>query len=120
MAPAPPCPKNAARFNSTLCACAPGYLMEAGGRNCTLSRTSSNSVMVEFGVSLLAHFPNSHLLLQLPEVHPISGPVALIVVLSWITFAVALGAGKVHGRSTAWFRLRHWISQMYSATPRSI
>ncbi|CAN6487264.1 unnamed protein product [Victoria cruziana] len=116
MASVPACPENAIPFNFTLCACAPGYLMEAGGRNCTLFQTSSNNVTVEPGVDYSHLFPNSILsfnsLKRFTQSQALFLEITLIFVLSWIIFAIALRAGKVNGGSTVWFRLRYWISQM--------
>ncbi|KAF3791735.1 hypothetical protein EJ110_NYTH13629 [Nymphaea thermarum] len=116
MASAPACPENAVRFNSTLCACAPGYLMEAGSRNCTLFRTSSNNVTVESGVDYSRLFPNSivsfNSLKKFTQSQALFLEITLIVVLAWIILAVALRAGKVNGGSTVWFRLRYWITRM--------
>ncbi|XP_031476852.1 uncharacterized protein LOC116248288 [Nymphaea colorata] len=116
MASAPACPENAVRFNSTLCACAPGYLMEAGSRNCTLFRTSSNNVTVESGVDYSRLFPNSivsfNSLKKFTQSQALFLEITLIVVLAWIILAVALRAGKVNGGTTVWFRLRYWITRM--------
>ncbi|KAG9447448.1 hypothetical protein H6P81_013576 [Aristolochia fimbriata] len=116
MAAGSACPPNSFRFNSTLCACNPGYFTEPSGGNCTLFRVSPEEWAFSSGIDYAFKFPTT--IFSFDSITKITNSQAVflegtfVALLSWLLFCFALRFGKTDGGNSLWFALRWWISRL--------
>ncbi|XP_077212041.1 uncharacterized protein LOC143847188 isoform X2 [Tasmannia lanceolata] len=112
------CPPNSLLFNSTLCACNPGYLMNPSGiGNCTLFKISPDQQWaVSSGVDYSIRFPKTIFsfdsITKFTQSQAIFLEATLIALLSWFAFCLAVRLGSLDGGRSPWFRIRWWISRL--------
>ncbi|KAI3888708.1 hypothetical protein MKW92_042154 [Papaver armeniacum] len=90
-----PCPKNSFSYNSTLCACFPGYLLNSTEKSCGLFNSSINEWSMSTGVKYSATFPET--LLGFDSIKNLHNH----------KLFKKLGDG-----SSIWFKVRWWISRL--------
>ncbi|XP_010674679.1 uncharacterized protein LOC104890786 [Beta vulgaris subsp. vulgaris] len=110
------CPSNAIQFNRTLCACAPGYLLNATSNNCTLFTNSPSNWVVNSGIDYSISFPETVFSFDQIKKFTQSQAVFLeataILLASWLLFCVFVRFGKLSGGRSIWFQIRWWISRL--------
>ncbi|OVA16207.1 hypothetical protein BVC80_605g6 [Macleaya cordata] len=111
-----PCPENSFRFNSTLCACNPGYLLNFSAKNCTLFEASVDDWSISSGVEYSASFPETIFafdsIKKFTQSQAVFLEATLVLVLSWLLFCFFVRFRKLGDGSSIWFRIRWWISRL--------
>ncbi|XP_051116218.1 uncharacterized protein LOC127241294 [Andrographis paniculata] len=113
------CPADAFAYNSTRCACNPGYLYNSSTNSCSLFSERSPNVELSSGVdyeSSLA-FPETIFsfdsIKKLTQSQAVFLEATLAMLLAWLGFCLLLRFSSLgsDGRSP-WFRIRWWISRL--------
>ncbi|XP_068660889.1 uncharacterized protein [Aristolochia californica] len=116
MAAGSACPPNSFRFNSTLCACNPGYLLDPTGGSCTLFRVAPEEWAFSSGINYAIKFPATIFsfdsITKITNSQAIFLEATLVALLSWLLFCLALRFGKINDGNSIWFTLRWWISRL--------
>ncbi|XP_042486370.1 uncharacterized protein LOC122066606 [Macadamia integrifolia] len=111
-----PCPANSFVFNSTLCACNPGYVLNSTTNTCNLFKVDGNVLMMETGVDYSLNWPVSIFSLESLKKFTQSEAVfleaTLFMLLSWLLFCFLIRLGKLGDGRTLWFQIRWWISRL--------
>ncbi|XP_020261563.1 LOW QUALITY PROTEIN: uncharacterized protein LOC109837647 [Asparagus officinalis] len=118
MAPPPICPPNSFLYNSTLCACDPGYYFTINTTCVAFDAPAGDFVVVNSAVEHNGPtFLNS--MLPLDALRRLTQPQAteligatLVTILLWLVFCLVVRIGRLDGGETVWFRLRWWISRL--------
>ncbi|KAF8015407.1 hypothetical protein BT93_H1036 [Corymbia citriodora subsp. variegata] len=110
------CPSGSIRYNTTLCACPPGRLLNVAADACTLF-TANTTIIVDTGVDYYAaSFPET--IFSFDSIKRFTQSQALfleataILLLSWLAFCIFLRFMKVGDGRNAWFQIRWWISRL--------
>ncbi|KAL4192780.1 hypothetical protein AMTRI_Chr06g196030 [Amborella trichopoda] len=113
----PPCPQNSFLYNSSLCACNPGFVMDASRSNCTLFWLPGGAeFFVDSGVTYDHNFPKT--IFSFEAINGITQSQALFLeatlvsLLTWLGCCFALRLKKVEDGKSHWFKLRYWISRL--------
>ncbi|KAA8538913.1 hypothetical protein F0562_025605 [Nyssa sinensis] len=110
------CPANSFRYNTTLCACNPGYLYNATTNRCTLFTVYGNEVEVDSGVEYSITFPATIFsfdsIKKFTQSQAVFLEATLVMLVSWLVFCFFLRFGKLGDGRTIWFRIRWWISRL--------
>ncbi|WOK96575.1 hypothetical protein Cni_G05282 [Canna indica] len=118
------CPENSFVFNSTLCACNPGFYFYrgggSGGGGCRLFEAGDGEWTVGSGAKTTGPAATAFLDTVLPleslermvRSEEALLKAALVVTLLWLAFCAAVRFGSVDGGRSVWFRARWWISRM--------
>ncbi|KAF8393932.1 hypothetical protein HHK36_020134 [Tetracentron sinense] len=116
MANPKPCLPNSFRFNSTLCACNPGYFKNSTSNSCTLFQASAKEWVVNSGVDYSITFPATIFsfdsIKKFTQSQAVFLEATLVMLLSWLAFCFFVRFGKLGDGTTAWFRIRWWISRL--------
>ncbi|KAI3987454.1 hypothetical protein MKX01_042458 [Papaver californicum] len=114
-----PCPRNSFSYNSTLCACFPGYLLNSSSsteKSCGLFDSSINEWSMSTGVKYSATFPETLLgfdsITKFTQSQAVFLEATLVLVLSWLLFCLFVRFKKLGDGSSIWFKVRWWISRM--------
>ncbi|XP_047327969.1 uncharacterized protein LOC124931529 [Impatiens glandulifera] len=112
------CPANSFIYNSTLCACNPGYFIAAGNNNktCELFASDSQSLVVNSGVDYSINFPETIFSFDSIKKFTQSQAVFLeataVLLVSWLCFCLFVRFRKLDDGRSIWFRIRWWISRL--------
>ncbi|XP_043722296.1 uncharacterized protein LOC122669569 isoform X2 [Telopea speciosissima] len=116
MAQLRPCPANSFVFNSTLCACNPGYVLNSTSSTCTLFKVDGNPLTVETGVDYSLNWPvtlfSFNSLKKFTQSQGLFLEATLYMLLSWLLFCFLIRLGKLGDGRTLWFQIRWWISRL--------
>lgn len=110
------CPDNSFRYNTTLCACNPGFLFDGRSRSCQLF-SELDPVELRSGVDYSIPFPQTIFDFDSIKKYTQSQAVFLeatvAMLVSWLLFCllVRLLCPLGDGRSP-WFKIRWWISRL--------
>ncbi|XP_028770636.1 uncharacterized protein LOC114728001 [Neltuma alba] len=110
------CPLNSIRYNGSLCACPPGYLLIRPSNNCTLF-TANSSIATESGVDYYAlSFPETIFafdsIKKFTQSQAVFLEATLVMLLSWLLLCFFLRFTSLGDGSTVWFNIRWWISRL--------
>lgn len=112
-----PCPVNSFLFNSTVCVCDPGRLLDPPTNSCDLFRPSPEQWAASSGVGYKPlRFPIN--IISFDSIENLTNPQAvfleatLIALISWLVFCLVLRLGRADGGRSVWFTLRWWISRL--------
>lgn len=108
------CPSNSLQFNTTLCACNPGYLYN--GSNCTLFQSSPQDWIVDSGIDYSINFPVTIIsfdsIKKFTKSQAVFLEATLVLLLSWLLFCFFVRFKKLGNGKSAWFKIRWGISRM--------
>ena len=110
------CPQNSVIYNSTLCACFPGYLHNVATNSCDLFRTYTSEWVFSTGVDYSITFPKT--IFSFDQIKKFSQSQAVFLVttavllLFWLLFCVLVRFGSLEDGRSYWFQLRWWISRL--------
>ncbi|XP_064974498.1 uncharacterized protein LOC135585139 isoform X2 [Musa acuminata AAA Group] len=110
------CPENSFAYDSTLCACNPGYYRDRSG-GCRLFEPGDGDWTVGTRAGPAGRpFLDTVLPLESLERMVRSEDAllraVLVVTLVWLAFCVAVRLGRIDGGRTVWFRIRWSIAQL--------
>ncbi|KAK9292790.1 hypothetical protein L1049_020770 [Liquidambar formosana] len=111
------CPTNAFPYNGTLCACAPGYVLNATANSCTLFQLSpSEALVVNSGVDYSLAFPATIFsfdsIKKFTQSQAVFLEATLVMLVSWLVFCLLVRFGKLGDGRGIWFKIRWWISRL--------
>lgn len=109
------CPPNSFVFNSTLCHCKPGYLLEASKNSCELFNVSRGEWAVSYGVDYRPIFFETlfsfDTIRKFTQSQAVFLEATLVAILSWLLFCAAVRFGRLDEGRSVWFQIRWWISR---------
>ncbi|XXG78762.1 hypothetical protein AAC387_Pa08g2635 [Persea americana] len=109
------CPPNSFVFNSTLCHCKPGYLLEASKNSCELFNVSQGEWAVSYGVDYRPIFFETlfsfDTIRKFTQSQAVFLEATLVAILSWLLFCAAVRFGRLDEGRSVWFQIRWWISR---------
>ncbi|KAK1289505.1 hypothetical protein QJS10_CPB18g00727 [Acorus calamus] len=114
-APGKSCPANSFSYNTSLCACNPGYYNASGGA-CTLFEGGWDDWQVRSGVddppTFLSTVLSFDTIRRFTQSQAVFLEATLFAVVSWLVFCLVIRFLRIddEGRSV-WFRIRWWISR---------
>ncbi|CAK9182136.1 unnamed protein product [Ilex paraguariensis] len=110
------CPSNSFRYNTTLCACNPGYLYNATTKSCDLFSVYGNEWMMDSGVGYSITFPATIFsfdsIKKFTQSQAVFLEATVIMLLSWLAFCFFVRFGNLGDGRTIWFKIRWWISRL--------
>ncbi|KAJ0644798.1 hypothetical protein HanRHA438_Chr16g0759951 [Helianthus annuus] len=112
------CPtSNSFTYNSSLCACNPGFLFNSTTTTCSPFIVSGEPSFVGTGVDYSVNFPETILSFESIKKYAESQDVflgaTLVMVVSWLLFCVGVRFGSVGDDGTTfWFKVRWWVSRL--------
>lgn len=110
------CHQNSIRYNTSLCACAPGYLLNRTSNVCALfaqeSTVSTDSGINYSTLSFPATIFEFDSIKKFTQSQAVFLEATLIMLLSWLVFCFALRFTKLRDGRSAWFQIRWWISRL--------
>lgn len=110
------CPPNSLRFNTTLCACNPGYLYNPIANNCTLFQSSPEDWIINSGIDYSITFPvtifSFDSIKKFTKSQAVFLEATLVLLVSWLLFCLFVRFTKLGDGKSAWFRVRWWISRL--------
>ncbi|XP_010247700.1 PREDICTED: uncharacterized protein LOC104590676 isoform X2 [Nelumbo nucifera] len=114
--PLQPCPPNSFRFNSTLCACNPGYVFSATSNSCSLYQVGDGAWMMSSGVDYSLTFPETIFsfdsIKKFTQSQAVFLEATLVMLLSWLLFCFFVRFAELGDGRSIWFRIRWWISRL--------
>lgn len=110
------CPLNSIRYNGSLCACQPGYLLTRPSNTCSLF-TADSSITSESGVDYFSiSFPETIFafdsIKKFTQSQAVFLEATLVMLLSWLLLCFFLRFTSLGDGSTLWFNIRWWISRL--------
>ncbi|KAK4273620.1 hypothetical protein QN277_021987 [Acacia crassicarpa] len=110
------CPLNSIRYNGSLCACQPGYLLTRPSNTCSLF-TANSSITSESGVDYFSiSFPETIFafdsIKKFTQSQAVFLEATLVMLLSWLLLCFFLRFTSLGDGSTLWFNIRWWISRL--------
>lgn len=110
------CPSNAFRYNTSFCACNPGYIFDGSSRSCQLF-TGWEPVEKKSGVDYSIGFPetvfNFDSIKKFTQSQAVFLEATLVMLLSWLLLCLILRlVGPLGDGRSRWFRIRWWISRL--------
>ncbi|RZB53358.1 uncharacterized protein LOC114397034 [Glycine soja] len=110
------CPANSFNFNTTLCACTPGHVLQHVRNTCVLYEGNS-TILTDSGVDYYAlSFPETlfafDTIKKFTQSQAVFLEVTLVMLLSWLLFCVFLRCTKLGDGRNVWFKIRWWISRL--------
>ncbi|KAI4374033.1 hypothetical protein MLD38_012079 [Melastoma candidum] len=110
------CPPNSVRYNSTLCACRPGYFANATAGGCVLfganTTISANSGVDDYTTSFPLSFFSFDSIRRFTQSQAVFLEATAVLLLSWMVFCLFLRFKKVGDGRNVWFQIRWWISRL--------
>ncbi|KAK2994729.1 hypothetical protein RJ640_002535, partial [Escallonia rubra] len=113
------CPtSNAFRYNATLCACNPGYFLNATSNACLLFQVDGNNWLdVNTGVDYSINLPDTFFfsfdsIRRFTQSQAIFLESTLVLLLAWLLLCFLLRFGSLGDGRTPWFKIRWWISRL--------
>ncbi|CAJ1822226.1 unnamed protein product [Sphenostylis stenocarpa] len=115
-APMASCLANSVTYNTTLCACAPGYVLQGGRNTCELFAGNS-TITTDSGVDYYAlSFPETLFafdsIKKFTQSQAVFLEATLVMLLSWLLFCFCLRFSKLGDGRNVWFKIRWWISRL--------
>ncbi|KAG0453648.1 hypothetical protein HPP92_024952 [Vanilla planifolia] len=112
-----PCPAQAFLYNSTFCACDPGFFLSNGSCQSLSSVVSGGgewktSSGLEDQLAFLSAVLPLESIRRLTRSQEVLYGATLAVLLAWLAFCIAIRFGRLGGGETIWFRVRWWISRL--------
>lgn len=115
-----PISNNSFTYNTTLCACNPGYIYNTSTRTCSLFQSDvtdwlridsgfdkhdfySFNVPQVFSLNAITKFTQSQAILL---------ETTFLLLLSWLVFCFLARFGSFGDGRTPWFKIRWWISRL--------
>ncbi|KAK4797402.1 hypothetical protein SAY86_029728 [Trapa natans] len=110
------CPRNSITYNGSLCACAPGYLLNQTSKSCDLFRANA-SISTSSGVDYYSlSFPESVLafdsIKKFTQSQAVFLEATVVILLCWFFFCFFMRFMKLGDGNTLWFQIRWWISRL--------
>ncbi|KAL8234221.1 hypothetical protein R6Q59_020321 [Mikania micrantha] len=111
------CPiNNFLRYNTTLCACNPGYFYNSTDNTCSPFTTSgSGDFLVGSGVDYSINIPANifafDTIKKFTQSQAVFLETTIVILVSWLVFCFFVRFGKLGDGRTPWFRIRWWISR---------
>nr|XP_043614371.1 uncharacterized protein LOC122586447 isoform X2 [Erigeron canadensis] len=110
------CPiQNSITYNSTLCACNPGFLYNTTGKTCS-PFTGDRELVVGTGVDYSINFPETILSFDSIKKYTRSQGVFLgatfVMIVGWLLFCFLVRFGSLGDGKTNWFKIRWLISRL--------
>lgn len=110
------CPSNSITYNDTLCACAPGYVLNLVAKSCNLFDADS-TITTDSGVDYyafrlpetLSGFDN---IKKFTQSQAVFLEATLVMLLSWLLFCFFLRFMTLGDGRGVWFKLRWFISRL--------
>ncbi|KAJ4968489.1 hypothetical protein NE237_015190 [Protea cynaroides] len=116
MAQTRPCPANSFVFNSTLCACNPGYVFNSTRNTCIFFKVSGNAFTLESGIDYSLTWPltifSFDSIKKFTQSQAVFLEATCFMLLSWLLFCFLIRLGKLGDGRTVWFQIRWWISRL--------
>ncbi|CAH1446529.1 unnamed protein product [Lactuca virosa] len=112
------CPStNSFRFNSSLCACNPGFLYNATANVCTpFTVSGADEFLVGTGVDYSINFPETILSFDSIKKYTQSQGVflgaTLVMIVTWLLFCFFVRFGDLGDGRTPWYKIRWAISRL--------
>lgn len=108
-------PTNSFTYNSTLCACNPGYIYNTTRKICN-PFTGAGKFMMGTGVDYSINLPENILSFDSIKKYTQSQSVFLgataVMVVSWLLFCFFMRFGSLGDGTTYWFKIRWLISRL--------
>lgn len=112
------CPStNSFRFNSSLCACNPGFLYNATANICSpFTVSGADEFLVGTGVDYSINFPETILSFDSIKKYTQSQGVflgaTLVMIVTWLLFCFFVRFGDLGDGRTPWYKIRWAISRL--------
>ncbi|KAK3026611.1 hypothetical protein RJ639_040148 [Escallonia herrerae] len=113
------CPtSNAFRYNATLCACSPGYFLNATSNACQLFQVDANNWLeVNTGVDYSINLPYTFFfsfdsIRRFTQSQAIFLESTLVLLFAWLLLCFLVRFGSLGDGRTPWFKIRWWISRL--------
>lgn len=110
------CPRNAITYNDSLCACAPGYLLNRTSNSCDLflakASISTNSGVDYYTISFPETVISFDTIKKFTQSQAVFLEATVVLLLSWFLFCFFMRFMKLGDGNTVWFRIRWWISRL--------
>ncbi|XP_047167639.1 uncharacterized protein LOC124836513 [Vigna umbellata] len=110
------CPANSVTYNTTLCACAPGHVLQRVSNTCVLfegNSTIANDTGVDYyALSLPETLFAFDTIKKFTQSQAVFLEATLVMLISWLLFCLFLRFTKVGDGRNVWFNIRWWISRM--------
>ncbi|KAL8171818.1 hypothetical protein V2J09_023622 [Rumex salicifolius] len=114
--PQAPCPANSILYNTSLCACSPGYFFNSTSKSCALFNVSSSEWVVNSGVDYSISFPETIFsfdhIKKFTQSQAVFLEATAIMLLSWLLFCALVRFRKLGDGRNYSFRVRWWISRL--------
>uniref|UniRef100_A0A2N9EBB3 Transmembrane protein n=1 Tax=Fagus sylvatica TaxID=28930 RepID=A0A2N9EBB3_FAGSY len=109
------CPPNSIVYNTTLCACQPGQLLNFTTQKCNLFMDSS-SISTDSGVDYSIGFPATLFdfdsIKKFTQSQAVFLEATLVMLLSWLFFCFFMRFMNLGDGRNVWFKIRWWISRL--------
>ncbi|KAK4795879.1 hypothetical protein SAY86_028205 [Trapa natans] len=110
------CPRNSITYNGSLCACAPGYLLNQTSNSCGLFRANA-SISMSSGVDYITiSFPESVLafnsIKKFTQSQAVFLEATVVILFGWFFFCFFIRFMKLGDGNNVWFQIRWWISRL--------
>nr|XP_023883482.1 uncharacterized protein LOC111995782 isoform X2 [Quercus suber] len=109
------CPPSSIVYNTTLCACPPGQLLNFSTNRCTLFQAISD-IQTDSGVDYSIGFPATIFdfdsIRKFTQSQAVFLEATLVMLLSWLVFCFFLRFMSLGDGRNAWFKIRWWISRL--------
>ncbi|XP_024991042.1 uncharacterized protein LOC112525236 [Cynara cardunculus var. scolymus] len=112
------CPtNNFFRYNTTLCACNPGYFYNTTDDTCSpFTASSGDDFLVGSGVDYSINIPVNifafDTIKRFTQSQAVFLETTFVLVLCWLVFCFFVRFGKLGDGRTPWFQIRWWISRL--------
>ncbi|XP_061357388.1 uncharacterized protein LOC133301725 [Gastrolobium bilobum] len=110
------CPVNSITYNGSLCACAPGYVMDRVANTCTLFAANSAITAVSgvdyYTLSLPATFFAFDSIKKFTQSQAVFLEATFVMLLSWLLLCLFLRFMSLGDGRNVWFEIRWWISRL--------
>lgn len=110
------CPSNSVRYNSTLCACRPGYLANATTGDCAVfganTTITTDSGVDNYATSFPVSFFSFDSIRRFTQSQAVFLEATAVFLLSWLVFCLFMRFMKVGDGRNVWFQIRWWISRL--------
>ncbi|KAI3517846.1 hypothetical protein L1887_17066 [Cichorium endivia] len=112
------CPtNNFFRYNTTLCACNPGYFYNTTDNTCSPATASSADEFlvgsgVDYSINIPANLFSFDTIKKFTQSQAVFLEATLVLLVSWLVFCFFVRFGKLGDGTTPWFQIRWWISRL--------
>ncbi|KAK9063078.1 hypothetical protein SSX86_016948 [Deinandra increscens subsp. villosa] len=112
------CPtNNFFRYNTTLCACNPGYSYNSSHNTCSPFTTSgAGEFSVGSGVDYSINIPSNifafDTIKKFTQSQAVFLEATIVLLVSWLVFCFFVRFGSLGDGRTQWFKIRWWISRL--------